>query len=183
MASFQETLLELESKSTTSCDLYKIMTRFRNTVQNRHNDNFFGMKVKLAMRKNYLPELSLRKFTSECMIMYSRAIAYIQKWYDFERSPYRALQSLGLSTEDRPPSLDDVLDVWASLRSDSPPDNLLDEVSALSTVFSSLEGSTADKWKAFFCEGDNSKLVKTCPACAINSRFQCKHRMRLQCDG
>jgi hypothetical protein len=91
MASFQETLYELEGKST-SCDMSKIMMRFRNTLlQSRHN--FFGMKVNLAMQKKYLPESSMRKL---CMLVYGCAISYIQKWFDFDRSPYRALQSWDL---------------------------------------------------------------------------------------
>jgi len=51
MASFQETILKLEGKCTTACDLFAIMDRFRKSLITKVDDSFFGMKVKMAIRK------------------------------------------------------------------------------------------------------------------------------------
>jgi hypothetical protein len=139
MASFQDTILKLETKSTTACDLYSIMDKFRNTLQTRERDKFFGMKVKQALRKNYLLPATVKKFTDECLYVYKRAITYLEKWFNFNSSPYRAFKCCGIGDMTESPSLDDVIDLWSSLRSDDPLDVLYDEVNALATVFSTLE--------------------------------------------
>lgn len=105
MSSFQDTLLKLETQSTTSFDLYSIMYKFRSTLKSRQQEQFFGMKAKLALRKNYLPETSRKKFTADCLLVYQRAIAYLEKWFDFDGSPYRAFVSLGLGNIDIAPTL------------------------------------------------------------------------------
>jgi hypothetical protein len=115
MSSFQDTMLKLESKSTTACDLFIIMDEFRSMLKSREREQFFGMKVKLSMRKNYLPPATTKKFTDECLIVYKRAITYLEKWFDFKSSPYRAFQCFGIGRMSNAPSLDDVLDVWSSL--------------------------------------------------------------------
>lgn len=139
MASFQDTILKLETKSTTACDLFSIMDTFRAMLQTRERDQFFGMKVKLALRKNYLDPAAANKFTTECLAVYKRAIAYLEKWFDFKSSPYRSFKCLAIGGMSVAPSLDDVLDVWCSLRTDEPPDVLHDEVNALTSVFLALQ--------------------------------------------
>lgn len=139
MSSFHDTILKLESKSTTACDVFVIMDKFRGMLISRERDQFFGMKVKLALRKNYLPAATTKKFTDECLIVYKRAITYLEKWFDFKSSPYRAFQCFGIGSMSQSPSLDNVLDVWSSLRTEEPSDNLHDEVNALATIFSTLQ--------------------------------------------
>ena len=67
---------------------------------------------------------------------------------------------LGLANVEQLPSLDDILDVWTMLRSDNPPDVLRDEVTALQSIFISLNGSTGEKWQSFFVKEPAPNLLK-----------------------
>jgi hypothetical protein len=162
MSLFQETMLKLENKSTTACDLYMIMEKLRDALNKKKEDKFFGMKVTLALRKHYIPQHLVGQFTTEALKVYDRAIAYIQKWFSFEQSPYLPFKCLALASVEQAPSLDDVIDVWmvTPLKSESPPDALHDEVAALSQVFTTLQGSTGDKWRSFFTRESAPNLLR-----------------------
>ena len=51
MSEFKATVLLLETENKTSCYLYEIMKKFRNSRQRKISDELFGMKVKFALRK------------------------------------------------------------------------------------------------------------------------------------
>ena len=154
MASFQEIILKMEGKSVTSCDLFAIMDQFRKALTNKVDDNFFGMKVKMAIWKNYLPQPAVEKFKCEALAVYRRAIDYLQKWFKFDNSPYRHFSALSIHSASKPPTLDDILEIWMQtpLKEKAPPDSLHDEVKALEEVYESVRaaGSTVDGWCKFF---------------------------------
>ena len=62
MSVFKATVFLLETETTTSCDLYEIMKKCRDCLQSNISDEFVGMKVKLALRKQYLSDTVIRKF-------------------------------------------------------------------------------------------------------------------------
>jgi hypothetical protein len=72
------------------------MEKFRDSLKKKSDDKFFGMKVKLALRKDYLPTRLVDKFIAETLQVYSRALNYLEKWFLFENSPYRYFTPFGL---------------------------------------------------------------------------------------
>ena len=164
MASFQETILKLEGKYATACDLFDIMDQFRKSLINKADDNFFGMNVKMAIRKNYLSQPEVDKLTREALTVYRRAIDYLQNWFKFDKSPYRHFSALSIHSASKPLTLDDILDIWMQtpLKENAPPDSLHDEVKALEEVYESVRaaGSTADAWCEFFQKESAPNLLK-----------------------
>jgi len=164
MSEFQNHILKLENSSTTACDLFSIMDDLRKALADNLNDKFFGMKVKFALRKNYLPQAAVDRFTREAELVYDRAIKYLTKWFSFEKSPYRCYAPLSLTTVPQPPSLDDVLEAWMAspLKAEVPPDTLQKEVKALATAFDSIRScrSTSDAWCSFFQKENAPTLLK-----------------------
>ena len=161
MSFFQETLLKLESKSTVSCELFLIMNNFRESLRKKIQDKFFGMKVKLALRRNYFSDHMVKKFTTEALQVYTRALNYLEKWFDFDNSPYRHFSVLSLDA--KVPTLDEIIELWmmSPWKSELPPDALHDELSALDTMFTSIQGTTAlDKWCFFFSKESSPYLLK-----------------------
>jgi len=94
------------------------------------------MKVKMAIRKNYLPQPALEKFSCEALTVYRRAIDYSQKWFKFDKSPYRHFSALSIHRASKPPKLDNILEIWMQtpFKENAPPDSLHDEVKALEEV-------------------------------------------------
>ena len=162
MSSFQDTMLKLENRSTLSCDLYTIMDRFRSSLRQKLDDKFFGMKVKVALRKGYLPTDTVNRFTADAIQVYTRALFYLEKWFPFNSPRFRSFSALGIGNMDRAPSLDEVIDIWmlSPWKNELPPDTLHDEISALQLVFFALEGSSLDRWKTFFTKEIAPNLLK-----------------------
>ena len=138
------------------------MEKFRDSLKKKSDDKFFGMKVKLALRKDYLPTRLVDKFIAEALQVYSRALNYLEKWFLFENSPYRHFTPFGLGTANKSPSLDEVLEVWmmSPWKNELPPDALHDEVGALDTVFKFLQGTSLEKWCSFFSKESAPILLK-----------------------
>jgi len=106
MPSFQEILLKLEGKSVTSCDLFAIMGQLRKSLTNKVDDSFFGMKVKMAIWKNYLHQPAVEKFKCEALAVYRWAIDYLQKWLKFDKSPYRHFSALSIHSASKSPTVE-----------------------------------------------------------------------------
>ena len=110
MASFQETVLKLEGKCATACDLFAIMDQFRKLLITKADNGFFGMKVKLAIWKNYLPQPTVQKFMCEALACVQTGYKLLAKWFKFDKSPYIA--ALSIHNASKPPTLDDILKIW-----------------------------------------------------------------------
>jgi len=51
MVLLQETILKLEGKGVTVCDLFTVMNQLRELLKYKADDRFFGMKANMAFRK------------------------------------------------------------------------------------------------------------------------------------
>ena len=67
---------------------------------------FFGSFVKQALP--FLSPEHKKQFELEATGVYSRAIEYLEQWFDFENSISKKLECLNM---DKLPSLDDILDL------------------------------------------------------------------------
>jgi len=77
---------------------------FRDLLK-KSEDKFFGMKVKLAFRQNYLIARRIDKFIS----LHERL--YLEKWFPFDKSLYCHVTSFGLGPANKSPSLNEVLEI------------------------------------------------------------------------
>lgn len=169
MSIMQDTLLKLESKKILACDLHIIMCKLRDSLQKKYDEQFFGMKVLFALRKKHLPENAVQKFKKEAINVYQRAIAYLEKWYNFTDSVYETLSCFNLIDRNNPPTLEEMTNIWllSPWREELPPNTLFDEISALEEVYVHLQGdSSLDKWTYFFKKEPAPSLLKLFQYCA-----------------
>lgn len=165
----QDTLLKLESKKILACDLHIVMCTLRDSLQKKCDEQFFGMKVLFALRKKYLPQNAVQKFKKEASDVYRRAIAYLEKWYNFTDSVYEKLSCFNLIDRNNPPTLEELTNIWllSPWREELPPNTLFDEISALEEVYVHLQGdSSLEKWTYFFKKEPAPSLLKLFQYCA-----------------
>ncbi|XP_060548947.1 uncharacterized protein LOC132712220 [Pantherophis guttatus] len=127
------------------------------------------MKVLFALRKKHLPENAMQKFKKKAINVYQRAIAYLEKWYNFTDSVYEALSCFNLIDRINPPTLEEMTNIWllSPWREELPPNTLFDEISALEEVYVHLQGdSSLDKWTYFFKKEPALSLLKLFQYCA-----------------
>lgn len=161
MASFQDILLLLEKHTTAAYNLHKIMLKFRDTLIQKINDEHFGIKVHMALKKGYLSDNQSKEFTKNALNVYQRALAYIERWYDFENNNYKAFSCLDIECG-RLPTLDQLIELWllSPWKQQTPPESLYEELAAIRSVFSSLEGNSINMWCKFFSNTEAPNLLK-----------------------
>lgn len=84
---FQKSILMLEKKNLDATDVFDIMNGLRNQNLKRKNDEFFGITV--TTRLNGLTSMEKNEFKTSALDSYQRAIDYLEKWFDFENSPFK----------------------------------------------------------------------------------------------
>lgn len=77
--------------------VYDIMWNMKNQLTTRKNDHFFGFHVNKAL-KNLLPP-ECKRFEKEALNVYTKAIDYLNKWFDFDNSIYKDLRTFKLKNE------------------------------------------------------------------------------------
>lgn len=169
MASFQNIILILQKENFTIVSLHKTMLEFRNSLQKRLRDQFYGMTVHQALKKKYICSDLTEKFIREANLTYQRAIDYLNKWFPFDNKFYQAIDCLDF-TADKTPSLDQILELWSYLPSskntnDIPPDELYEEINKLEHWVqkypqSSSSDDVSSKWKLFFKDNQAPNLLK-----------------------
>ncbi|KAL4099097.1 hypothetical protein QTP88_023584 [Uroleucon formosanum] len=91
---FQKSILMLEKKNLNATDVFDIMNDLRNQISNRKNDEFFGITV--TTRLNGLTLTEKNEFKTSALLTYQRAIDYLEKWFNFESSPFKLFTCLKL---------------------------------------------------------------------------------------
>ncbi|CAG4945643.1 unnamed protein product [Parnassius apollo] len=113
----------------------------------------------MAMNKKYLSDEETQEFKKHALIAYQRAVACLEKWFQFENSVFRSFSCLDL--ERGLPTLDQLIELWTLTRSnDTPPEALYSELAILSSVYQSLEGKSVDMWCSFFSKESAPNLLK-----------------------
>ncbi|GFV99721.1 dimer_Tnp_hAT domain-containing protein [Trichonephila clavipes] len=117
------------------------------------------ISVHVALKKGYLPDHEVEKFTKNATNAYHRALAYIEKWYPFENQNYKTFSCLNLECG-RLPTLELLsISPW---KQQTPPEQIYDELAALLSVFPSLklEGNSIEMWCNFFQKEEAPNLLK-----------------------
>ncbi|MGH0155332.1 UNVERIFIED_CONTAM: hypothetical protein FKN15_029330 [Acipenser sinensis] len=163
MAIFQKAILVLEKDSTNATELYEIMSDVQQQLTDRERDRFFGFQVNRALP--HLPVEVQRKFRDEASSVYTCVVAYLEKWFSFEDSPFKVFSSLNFKTV---PSLDDLMKLDYLLKANSAAgmnDNLYTEYCVLRTAAPALIEDDSltrpvDKWCAFFKKVECPTLLR-----------------------
>lgn len=95
--SFTKTILLLEKKSTNSIMIYSIMKEFKIIIENRIKIKFFGGKNKNLIKQ--LTTKSADQFVEKCIQVYERALFYLVKWFNFDKSIFKKFRHLNLDYE------------------------------------------------------------------------------------
>ncbi|GFW80719.1 dimer_Tnp_hAT domain-containing protein [Trichonephila clavipes] len=121
------------------------------------------ISVHVALKKGYLPDHEVEKFTKNATNAYHRALAYIEKWYPFENQNYKTFSCLNLECG-RLPTLDQLLELLSisPWKQQTPSEQIYDELAALLSVFPSLklEGNSIEMWCNFFQKEEAPNLLK-----------------------
>lgn len=91
---FQKSILVLEKNNLNATDVFDIMNDLRNQILNRKNDEFFGIAV--TTRLNSLTLNEKNEFKTSALNTYERALDYLDKWFNFESSPFKLFTCLKL---------------------------------------------------------------------------------------
>ncbi|XP_043926246.1 phosphatidylinositol-glycan biosynthesis class X protein isoform X1 [Protopterus annectens] len=156
---FHESLMKLESSTITAPELYAVMQGVRGELQNRLDDQYFGAKVASALR--LLPQHVGQQVSQDFTAFYSRAISYLQSWFDFNSSPLKSMQVFSLQetvTWDKLCTATEALNL-----KDVDMDALYSDYLALRTALPILlnmtEASVADRWVNFFSNAEDCSTL------------------------
>ena len=153
-------VLFLESNAVFSTDVHSHMCQLRAKLSNRIQDKFYGGK--LASSLKHLQANDQAAFTAQALQVYSRALDYLTKWYDFDASPLKNFSILKLDTDDRT-DFEQILNLAQQLNIAVDNDALYDEVCALNIAkpqLRSLEKPLDEKWAEFFSRSMCENLKK-----------------------
>ncbi|XP_025191152.1 uncharacterized protein LOC112591523 [Melanaphis sacchari] len=121
----------------------------RSQILNRKNDNFFGIAVTTR-----LPNLTSKEndaFKSDALHTYKRALEYLEKWFDYENSPFKMFSCLKLSEL---PKLTDLLDLAKLIKVHVNGDELYEELNLIkllpNDILNNTEFTSSEKWVKFF---------------------------------
>lgn len=92
-----KSIKNLEKGTVMSTHIHSVMTDLRDGLQTRMDDKYFGSKVNKSLP--HLTQHQRSKFEREALSVYHRALTYLGKWYDFEKSPFQHFSVLNLEDE------------------------------------------------------------------------------------
>ena len=157
-------ILFLESNDVFSTDVHGHMCQLRAKLSDRIQDKFFGGKLVSALK--HLPASECAAFTADALEVYSRALNYLSKWYDFDGSPLKHFGILKLDNDDRV-DFQEMLSLAQEMNVPVDEDALYDEVCALNVAkpqLHALHKLLDAKWADFFshskCENLNKVVGK-----------------------
>lgn len=146
----------LESEEVMSTDIHEIMINLKHQIQKRLDEEFYGSKVNKSLK--HLDQYKRNKFEREAKEVYTRALQYFHKWYDFEKSPFQYFSAINLKNGLL--VYKDVLKAAEAAKVDLNEDNLFEEITLLEPVLpqiASLQLRLDQKWVEIFNKCDNLK--------------------------
>lgn len=153
---FVKRILLLERNNIVCSELHKIMEGLLFDLTNRKNDKFFGHKATYGLKK--LQPHDINKCENDFLRVYTRAIEYLQKWYDFDNPPFRIFNFINLEDS---VDYNTLIEMSKSLHVDVNHDELYDEVQILNKHISLLtcEKEIEKKWMKFFQNTHSPNLL------------------------
>lgn len=147
---FQKSILMLEKKNLNATDVFDIMNDLRNQISNRKNDEFFGITVTTTLNGLTLTEKN--EFKTSALLTYQRAIDYLEKWFNFESSPFKLFTCLKL--HNKIPSIMELSILAKCIGIQVNENELYDEINLLKlmpdNVLNNCELTSSEKWIKFF---------------------------------
>ena len=130
MKLFHTNIQILEKKSTNATNLYDMMSTLRSQLKNRLNLKFFGSKIDIIIK--FFPENDKNKFISNAVLVYQKAISYLENHFDFDDSPFKLFAALNLDSNLKYQDLVKIADLFEL---DLSKDCLLDEIFTFNEIY------------------------------------------------
>jgi hypothetical protein len=176
MSVFNETLLDLQKKETNATNLYNIMESLKGRLENRIKYNFFGDKVNKCLE--IIGEYKSNDFKSSALIVYQRAIDYLEKTFDYNNTIFKLFSTLNLDSE---LVHEKVISIAEALNLEINVDKLFDECCDFNNKLISLPLNakmlnTLNKWCELMKTESNNKpnllkIIETVMAIPIGNDF------------
>jgi len=122
---FHEKILQFENKKVNSTNLYDNLLILKN--------QFFGQIVKEKLK--LIDNESQKLFNQNAISVYKRALEYLNKHFDFEKSYFKKIKCLNLDSK---LNIDDVCEITELFNLNLDMDNLFDEICNFNKVFDIL---------------------------------------------
>ena len=94
MKIFTRAIEKLESETTYITQVYDILDGLRNELTTRVSDQFFGFSVNNNFQ--HLAPNQIQCFKKDALNVYTRALAYLNQWFNFENNVLEKIQILSL---------------------------------------------------------------------------------------
>ncbi|XP_031329485.1 uncharacterized protein LOC116170636 [Photinus pyralis] len=155
-------IVKLESNRLSSTELHEIMSDLKEQIIQRQNDQFFGSKVSAALK--YLPANQKQIFLKEANLVYKKLLDYLDKYYDFQNSPFQYFDCLNLKKNKGNISYNKILEAKKAAKINNiDEDALYNEIVILKSGLQHLEicGSEIDElWCKIFQTSNLPNLLK-----------------------
>lgn len=144
-------ILSLEREDITAAEIHDIINNVTLKLRSRKESSFFGSVVKNGISK--LNANERQSFTTNATTVYTRAIEYIDKYYDtVEKQFLKLLSSLNISEVEL--VFDDVIKVATILKAEINEDLLFDEIVVTHNIIEQMRNekklNTLSMWVAVF---------------------------------
>ncbi len=149
MQIFNNSLLELERKTTNSTNLYDIMNDLRKKLMNRLEHGFYGNYVNSILENDRTSPKFREKFEKIAKNVLQFALDYLKKNFDYENSVFLKLKSLNL---DNCLKHDEVIEIIKLLNIRIDREKIFDEICTFNEILvkipakESIESKSIDVW-------------------------------------
>lgn len=148
---FQEALTKLQSNGLLILEIFEIMDKVRNSLQERKNEQYFGNIARTQLQK-CTDDVAIRRFRVDAERFFETAINYLEKWFDFANCKFKILRPLRLI---EPPVFTQFETIITTFKiPDIDFDVLFEEICSLKGIFSEdafkATGDCEQKWILFF---------------------------------
>ena len=90
---FNEAVLSVEGDKTSATEVFKQMSKLRNKLIQRKNENFFGFTTGLKLNNSDMPAVTKQRITAQFVSFYIKSISYLEKAFDFSDNNILAILS------------------------------------------------------------------------------------------
>lgn len=157
MKIFTTAIEKLESGTTYITQVYDILDGIRNELSNRISDQFFGCMVNNNFE--HLSPTQIQSFRKDATNVYTRALEYLKKWFNFDNNVLETFKILSL---DEVFSFDSLLELVRICAITVVGDDLYKEYCILKQTIPKLKTKSKidERWIEFFKNCDAPNLQK-----------------------
>lgn len=107
---FEKTIKKIESNKTTACEIFQIMTDFKNQLETRKNEKFFGYETGKKLKNENVFARDRELMIKDFLGFLDGAIHYLNKWFNFNKDNWLYIIS-NLSLKEKCPGFNDLVQI------------------------------------------------------------------------